>query len=97
MATEFLREKINLLRQNVQNESLQVFQHELLIEAASVSTGDKQVDQALQAQAENAKTVVMGSLRRLSTYQPKLDELEKELSEATKAPSEDAPAVAATA
>jgi hypothetical protein len=79
MATEFLREKINILRNNVQAEALQIFQHQLLVDAAAATTGDKQVDQAMSAQAEQSRTVIMGSKRRLDTYLPKLGELEAEL------------------
>jgi hypothetical protein len=79
MATEFLREKINALRNMVQNEALQLFQHELIVEAAVESTGDAQVDQSMRAQADNSKAAILAAKRRLSVYEPKLKEFEAEL------------------
>lgn len=79
MATEFLREKINALRNMVQNEALQLFQHELIVEAAAESTGDAQVDQSMSAQADNSKAAILAARRRLSVYEPKLKEFEAEL------------------
>ena len=79
MATDHLREKLNTLTQLIQNEELQIFQHEMLVEAAATSTGDKQVDQVLQGQAQNSKTAIIGAAARTRIYKAKRAALEAEL------------------
>jgi hypothetical protein len=83
MATEFLREKLNALNNLIAQESMQIFQHELLVEAAGKSTGDAQVDeQVMKPNATNAKGVILASSRRLAVYKAKHAELTKELDSA---------------
>lgn len=79
MNTEHIREKLNALSNLIASEALQIFQHEMLIEAAAVSTGDKQVDTQMRTQAQNSKSVVLASQRRLAVYTARQAELQKEL------------------
>lgn len=79
MATENLREKLNALNNWIVSEDVQVFQHEMLIEAAKESTGDKQVDSQMKTMAQNAKSVCLASGMRLKVYRKNLSALEKEL------------------
>lgn len=82
MTTEFLREKINVLNNNIQAEAMQQFQSQLMVDVAAKTTGDTQVDQALKAQADNAKAQLLACTRRLETYREKLTELNAELNAA---------------
>lgn len=82
MRTEHLREKINALTNWIASEALQIFQHELLVEAASKTSGDKQVDEQMRTMAQNAKSVILASSRRLAVYKAKQAELEAELNAA---------------
>ena len=79
MATENLREKINVLNNMIQADDLQSFQTQLQIDAAKTTSGDAQVDQAMKAQAENAKAQILACARRLETYRAKHAELSAEL------------------
>jgi hypothetical protein len=79
MATENLREKINVLTNMIQAEDLQMFQAQMLIATTEKSAGDAQVDQAMAAQAANSKAQVLAHTRRLETYRAKLAELSAEL------------------
>ncbi len=79
MATEFLRERINMIVQLTQAEVLNIEQHELLIKASEKGSGDAQVDRVMVGNAQNARAVVLASQRRLQTYKDRLDELTKEL------------------
>lgn len=79
MNTEHIREKLNALTNLIAAESLQIFQHELLVEAAAATTGDKQVDSQMRTQAQNSKSVILASQRRLVVYKAKQAELQKEL------------------
>ena len=47
--TDHIREKMNALNNWIAGESLQIFQHELMIEASKGTTGDRQVDARLSA------------------------------------------------
>jgi hypothetical protein len=82
MATEHIREKINLLNNAITSEALQIYQHECLVEAASQSTGDKQVDEQIKTQAQNSKSVILGSERRLAVYRARHAALQAELEKA---------------
>lgn len=79
MATEFLREKINSLNNLILQEALQVFQHQLLIDATATSTGDPQIDAGMKENARQANVVVTASSKRLGVYRAKLAELTAEL------------------
>jgi hypothetical protein len=77
--TENLREKINMLNNMIQADDLQSFQAQLLIDAAQTSTGDPQVDQAMQGNASNARAQLLQCNARLTTYRATLKTLNDEL------------------
>ena len=79
MATDYLREKINILNNMIQQAALEQFQLNLLIKVASVTAGDAQVDQQLQASATNAKAQLLECERRLAVYREELAPLNIEL------------------
>lgn len=79
MATDYLREKINILNNMIQQAALEQFQLNLLIKVASVTAGDAQVDQQLQASATNAKAQLLACERRLAVYREELAPLNIEL------------------
>lgn len=79
MATEFLREKINVLNNMIQQAALEQFQLSLVVKIASSSTGDAQIDQNLQAAATNAKAQITACERRLAVYREELAPLNVEL------------------
>ena len=79
MATDYLREKINILNNLIQQSALERFQLSLIIKAASSSAGDAQVDQNLQAAATNAKAQLLACERRLAVYTEELAPLNAEL------------------
>lgn len=79
MTTEFLREKINILNNMIQQVVLEQFQLNLLVKVAAASTGDAQVDQNLQASATNAKAQLLACERRLAVYREELAPLNVEL------------------
>ena len=83
-ATQHIREKINTLNNLILNEDVQCFTQQLVVDAAAKSTGDAQVDQQMQAAAQNAKAVVLASQRRLQTFQDSLTVLQAELDAASK-------------
>lgn len=82
MTTENLREKINVVTNMIQSEDLQMFQAQLFVDAASTTTGDKQIDQAMTGQAANSKAQILAHTRKLETYRAKLAELNAELNSA---------------
>lgn len=77
--TSFIREKMNLLTNLMQQTELELFQLELHVEVASASTGDKQVDANLGAVAQNAKTQMLVHRRKMAVYQAKLEAYRLEL------------------
>lgn len=79
MATEFLREKINILNGMIQQTVLEQFQLGLVVKIASATTGDAQVDQNMQAAATNAKAQLLSCERRLAVYKEELAPLSAEL------------------
>lgn len=79
MATENIREKINMLTNMIQAEDLQSFQAQMQVDTTNATCGDVAVDQALAAQATNAKAQILACTRRLETYRAKLIELNAEL------------------
>lgn len=79
MATEFLREKINVLNNMIQQTVLEHFQVSMVIKIAATSTGDAQIDQNFQAAASNAKTQMLACERRLEVYREELAKLSEEL------------------
>lgn len=79
MATEHIREKLNALANWIANEDVQIMQHELLVEAAQGTTGDKQVDEEMRNMAQNSKTVILASSKRLMVYKTKHAALQAEL------------------
>lgn len=83
MATENLREKINMLTNMIQADDLQMFQSQMQVDATAKSTGDVGVDQAMAANATNARSQILACARRLETYRTKLAELNTELNSAS--------------
>lgn len=79
MATDYLREKINILNNMIQQAVLEQFQLNLLVKIAADTTGDAQVDQNLQAAATNAKAQLLSCERRLAVYREELAPLNAEL------------------
>lgn len=79
MATDYLREKINILNNMIQQAVLEQFQLNLLIKIAADTTGDGQVDQNLQASATNAKAQMLACERRLAVYRAEIAPLNAEL------------------
>lgn len=79
MATDYLREKINILNNMIQQAVLEQFQLNLLIKVAASTTGDAQVDQQLQAAATNAKAQLLACERRLAVYREEIGPLNTEL------------------
>lgn len=79
MTTTNLREKINMLTNMIQAEDLQIFQAQIIVDSAAKSTGDAQVDQAMQANANNSKAQVLASTRRMAHCQEVLTALTAEL------------------
>lgn len=79
MATEHLREKINVLNNMIQADDLQAFQAQLIIDAALKSSGDAQVDAAMKNSASNARAQLLACNCRLETYRKRLSELTAEL------------------
>lgn len=89
MATEYLRNKIDQLEALLQQESLTKFQHELIVEDAKESTGDKEVDDGLRAQAAVSRRNLIAAERRLVVRKRVRDELRAE-EEQVKAAQKDA-------
>lgn len=79
MATEYLREKINVLTQLDQQTALEAYQHELVLKIASQSSGDDQVDANFAASAQNSKAVLLACNRRRAVYQAELAALNAEV------------------
>lgn len=79
MATEFLREKINILNGMIQQTTLEQFQLALIVKLAASTTGDAQIDQNLQASATNAKAQLLACERRLTVYREEIAPLNTEL------------------
>lgn len=79
MTTSNLREKINVLQNMIQADDIQMFQAELVVAASEASTGDPQVDQAMKANAMNARAQAMQCGARLIIYRARLTDLQAEL------------------
>ncbi len=86
MATEYLREKINTLNNLLQQFSLEQYQNQLIVDDASVSSGDLQIDQQMAAMAQNAKGVVQTCQRRIDVRKAELTKLNAELAASTPIP-----------
>lgn len=83
MATEYIREKLNILGSLLQNSEMEKFQHELHVEVATKPTGDAGIDANLQAQASNAKAQILSCLRRSDVYRGRIQALTAEMNAAT--------------
>lgn len=83
MATEFLREKINIAQQLVQQAELERFQLDLSLKVAAETTNDPQVDQNLQAMATNSRAQLLRVHRQLAVYRAELEKLSQELTAVT--------------
>ena len=75
MATEFLEDKINHLKQQLKQDKMSLFVHDLAIEDASITTGNGTVDEQLKVSASSNELAKILVVRRLAVRQAKLDEL----------------------
>lgn len=87
MATEYLREKVNVLTQLDQQTALEAYQHELVVKIASQTCGDPQVDANFAANAQNSKATLLACNRRRAVYQAELAALNAELNANTAQPT----------
>lgn len=83
MATEFLEDKINHLKQQVRQEKMSIFQFDLAIADAQGATGNATVDEQLKVTAQSNELGKIMSVRKLATREALLAQLEAEF-EATK-------------
>lgn len=83
MATEFLEDKINHLKQQLKQDKVNVFVHDLAIEDAIDSSGNGTVDEQLKVTAASNQMAKTMLVRRIQVRDAKLKELEVEF-EATK-------------
>lgn len=79
---DFINEKINILQQQISNEEMAKFQHELTVDDAKESMADGLANNALKVQAKNALAAIAVCDRRLTVRKAKLAELEAALNEA---------------
>lgn len=79
MSTINIRDKINLLESQIQQEEQQRFAQQLIVEDAAQSTGDPELDRAFEASAANARATMRACEHRLERRQQKLGELKAEL------------------
>jgi hypothetical protein len=86
MATEFLEDKINHLKNQVRQEKMSIFQFDLAIADAEGPTGNATVDEQLKTTAQSNELGKIMSVRKLAVRQKILDELQAEF-EATKSSS----------
>lgn len=86
MATEFLEDKINHLKQQVRQEKMSIFQFDLAIADAQGPTGNATVDEQLKVTAQSNELGKIMSVRKLATREALLAQLEAEF-EATKSSS----------
>lgn len=56
--TEHLQEKINVLRNQIRQGDLEIFNHTLIVNDAAEACGDEKGDNTFQAQANNARSVI---------------------------------------
>ena len=74
---ELKEQKISMLNNLIANETLQIFQHQMFIDAADAgTTGNDTADQAIQRQAVNARAVVAACGRRLDVYAKALADIQ---------------------
>jgi len=84
MATEFLEDKINHLKQQVRQEKMSIFQFDLAIaDAQAGATGNATVDEQLKVTAQSNELGKIMSVRKLAIREALLAQLEAEF-EATK-------------
>jgi hypothetical protein len=82
--TEYLTEKINMLRGMIQQDAVNAYSHELSVaDAAAGSTGSDLADQQIRATADSAKQALAIVNRRLATRRQELATLEAELNAPT--------------
>lgn len=77
--TAYLEEKINVLKNSVQQAELEFFNNQILVEEGSVATGDKRTDNTFQAQVANAASAMKMWQRKLDVRKPRLEAYEAEL------------------
>lgn len=75
MATDYIRAKIDQLKAQLANESVNLFNHELIIEDAQVPIGDPQADDEMKAAAARAVITAAAIRRRIDVRQKRLAEL----------------------
>jgi hypothetical protein len=78
MPTEYLSDKIRVVKSLILQYSLEMYQHELLVEDAKETAGDSAVDDQLAAQAETSRAIVLSMARRLAVRRAELAKLEAE-------------------
>lgn len=78
MATPYLMEKINHLKGQIQQDSLQKFVQDLSITDASETSGNEAVDVQLKVQADSALGAITLLNRRISVRQKLLDQYQAE-------------------
>lgn len=78
MATEYLKDKIQMLQQQLRQGSLEVFNNQLTAQDAENLPGDKVADATLKAAAETARQRVIIWSHKNALRRKLLEELEKE-------------------
>lgn len=78
MATDYLMEKINHLKGQIQQDSMQKFVHDLAIQDAASSSGNSEVDKQLKVQADSALGSITLLNRRIGVRQALLDTYQAE-------------------
>lgn len=78
-STAYLEEKINVLKNSVQQAELELFNAQLLVEEGSVKTGDTRTDNTFDAQVKNSSSAIKMWQRKLDVRKPLLEHFEAEL------------------
>ena len=86
-ATEHLLDKINHLRNQIKQDEMQVFVHDLAIADADQSSGSKAVDEQLKAVADSTKQQKLIVQRRIAVRKPLLQSFEQELEDQKASPA----------
>lgn len=76
--TELLAQKIAALRNIIEVQKMERFQHELMLEDTAEPTGNERSDAALRAQAEISKAIIAQCTRRIAVRMPILEKYEAE-------------------
>jgi 2-keto-3-deoxy-galactonokinase len=78
MATEYLMEKMNQLKGQLQGLHMERMNHQLIIRDAVEPTGNGNMDQQLKAQADGSKAQLLAVDRRISVREAELSALQAE-------------------